>query len=211
MDELAKSEAKPRRARKQASIMEAARDLFLADGYERTSVDAIAARAGVSKRTVYDYYGDKQALLVAVLDAAGQSLMVSVNGAIEQHLRDVDDLEAALTAFARQVATDTFASSDFVVLRRLLFVESSHLPDLSGLPIANAPEDALARCFQQLTEAGRVHAPDARLAADHFIALTFLLALDNSPTGPTTATGRVDQVITAGVPAFLRAYAAPRP
>ena len=41
--------------------------LFARDGYERTSVDAIAAEAGVSKRTVYSHYGDKENLFLLVL------------------------------------------------------------------------------------------------------------------------------------------------
>ena len=44
---------------KQTAILDAAERLFVADGYELTSVDAIAAAAGVSKRTVYDHFGDK--------------------------------------------------------------------------------------------------------------------------------------------------------
>ena len=45
-------------APKRAAIMTAAWDLFVADGFERTSVDAVAARAAVSKRTGYDSFGD---------------------------------------------------------------------------------------------------------------------------------------------------------
>ncbi|WP_081745997.1 TetR/AcrR family transcriptional regulator [Paenibacillus sp. FSL H7-689] len=43
---------------KRAKIIAAARDLFLSDGFDRSSADAVATKAGVSKRTVYDYYGD---------------------------------------------------------------------------------------------------------------------------------------------------------
>ena len=56
---------------KRSAILTAARDLFLADGFDRSSVDAVAARAGVSKRTVYDYFGDKEALLLLSSRAQG--------------------------------------------------------------------------------------------------------------------------------------------
>jgi len=55
---------------KRAAIESAAHALFLRDGYARTSVDAVAREAGVSKRTVYDYYGDKQRLF---LDEIGRA------------------------------------------------------------------------------------------------------------------------------------------
>ena len=53
--------------RKHHAIAGAALVLFARDGYERTSVDAIAAEAGVSKRTVYSHYGDKENLFLLVL------------------------------------------------------------------------------------------------------------------------------------------------
>ena len=53
--------------RKHDAIAAAALVLFARDGYDRTSVDAIAAEAGVSKRTVYGHYGDKESLFLLVL------------------------------------------------------------------------------------------------------------------------------------------------
>ena len=53
--------------RKHEMIASAALALFSRDGYERTSVDAIAAEAGVSKRTIYNRYGDKENLFLSVL------------------------------------------------------------------------------------------------------------------------------------------------
>ena len=52
---------------KRTAIESAALALFLRDGFARTSVDAVAREAGVSKRTVYDYYGDKQTLFLDVV------------------------------------------------------------------------------------------------------------------------------------------------
>jgi len=54
---------------KRRAIMDAAAQAFLREGYTRASVDAIAAAAGVSKQTVYNHFGDKERLLVAVTAA----------------------------------------------------------------------------------------------------------------------------------------------
>lgn len=57
------------RGEKRAELVVAARRLFLADGYEATSISALAAAAGVASNTVYWYFTDKDDVLVAVLDA----------------------------------------------------------------------------------------------------------------------------------------------
>lgn len=49
-----------------AAILDAARELFLANGYAGTSVKAIAKRAEVAEQTVYNAFGDKASLLFAV-------------------------------------------------------------------------------------------------------------------------------------------------
>ena len=53
---------RPKDLAKRASILEAAGRMFLQQGYERVSMDQIAAEAGVSKLTVYSHFGDKDTL-----------------------------------------------------------------------------------------------------------------------------------------------------
>lgn len=57
-----KSRGRPRSETKRREILDAAVDLFTRNGYEGTSVDDIAAAAGVSKQTVYSHYGSKENL-----------------------------------------------------------------------------------------------------------------------------------------------------
>jgi TetR/AcrR family transcriptional regulator, regulator of autoinduction and epiphytic fitness len=53
--------------RKRSAIIDAAIDEFRTAGYEATSMDRIAARAGASKRTVYNHFPSKEALFAAIL------------------------------------------------------------------------------------------------------------------------------------------------
>src|SRR3954468_5491110 len=56
------------REEKRAEIVAAATALFTESGYEETSVSKVATAAGVTTNTIYWYFADKDALLVAVLD-----------------------------------------------------------------------------------------------------------------------------------------------
>lgn len=53
----------PRKERKRQAILQAATELFIDQGYRKTSVDEVARRAGVSKGTVYLYFKNKGDLL----------------------------------------------------------------------------------------------------------------------------------------------------
>jgi TetR/AcrR family transcriptional regulator, mexJK operon transcriptional repressor len=194
-------------AAKRAAILSAARDLFLNDGFDRTSVDAVSARAGVSKRTVYDYFGDKATLLQAVVNDISDSLVGTVQRTLDGTLATVtapDQLEGAFVDFSLRIVTDMLGSADYATLLKLLGGEGH----LSEAPFKDAPEDAVAARIAVLAEAGLLEAPDPRLAADHLIALTFAVVLNrHGSTVIPAADEQVRHLVTEGVRAFLRAYA----
>src|ERR1700761_1982903 len=78
--------------RKRAAVISAAIEEFLAAGFEATSMDRIAARAGVSKRTVYNHFPGKEALFAAILQqlwdasAAGDAPVYSAKRALRGQL-----------------------------------------------------------------------------------------------------------------------------
>src|SRR5215472_5468716 len=82
--------------RKREAIARAALTLFSSDGYERTSVDAIAAEAGVSKRTVYSYYGDKENLFLSVVRDTYEGMLVRIGEIVDRVPWD-RDLTVTLT------------------------------------------------------------------------------------------------------------------
>ncbi|MHC8420681.1 TetR/AcrR family transcriptional regulator [Streptomyces sp. NB004] len=120
---------------KRAAILAAARELFLANGFDRSSVDAVAARAEVSKRTVYDYFGDKRTLLQAVVDTVGESLVTTIRRILDDTLTDVADLtetadlEDVLVAFSMRIATDMLGSAEYATLQRLVRTQAGSVPE----------------------------------------------------------------------------------
>jgi len=202
---------------KRAAILSSARLLFLRDGFERTSMDAVAQHATVSKRTVYDYYGDKARLLRDVVHGGAESLLRTVREAIDESLSDeapiatVQDLEDALVAFVGEIATTIVASTDYATVVTLVAEQRSLVPDLDKLLWSTAPEEAIAERLAHFHDVGLLHAPDARLAADHFNALTTLLAYSDQPDPVRADPDRARTSMVEGVRVFIRAYARSAP
>ena len=193
-------------APKRRAILAAARELFITEGFERSSVDAVAARAGVSKRTVYDYFGDKRTLLIAVVEDTSSTLMNSMRSAMAEYLTNVTDLEPALVGFTHRVTASTLGSSDYGALMRLMSGDSANLPEIKDHWMSDLPEEELAVRFAEFARLGLLDAPDPRLAADHFVALAFLVQLNPSGHPGTNREDVLAKSITDGVRAFLRAY-----
>ncbi|MEP6480399.1 MAG: TetR/AcrR family transcriptional regulator [Rhodoglobus sp.] len=195
---------------KRGLILDAAQDLFLADGFVRAKMDDIAARSGVTKRTAYDYYGDKQGLFTAVLDRVRARLDISIHRAIENNLVAVDDLDASLLGFARDIMTSALGSSEYATLTRLIAIASADLPTAQVHWSAAEPEEVLAARFADLHLRGLLQAPNPRRAADHFVALTLSLSLTGGGLrkGAILDGAQTDEMIRDGVRVFLRAYRA---
>jgi AcrR family transcriptional regulator len=97
---------KEQAARTRGLIIDAAAGLFVSEGYARTTVQAIAERAGVAPDTVYAVFGTKVRVLTAVLDSRlAPSGEASVMDRPESHsVRDEPDQRRQLHRFARGMA-----------------------------------------------------------------------------------------------------------
>jgi TetR/AcrR family transcriptional repressor of mexJK operon len=191
---------------KRAKIIAAARDLFLSDGFDRSSVDAVAAKAGVSKRTVYDYYGDKQNLLLAVVEDTSWAVLDMIKQGITDYLSEFEDLEQALISFCEQFVASANGSSDYSALIRLVTIEEANLPVSFLEKLDNATEEGLIRRFTEFGENGLLHVPDPELATKHFAALTFLMVFNQPKKIENFQDEQTKRIITEGVRVFLRAY-----
>lgn len=92
----------PRELRRR-HLLELATDLFAERGFEAASMDELARRAGVSKPVIYDQFGSKQGLLVAVIEALGITLNEDVAAAVGGRSEPAELLEAGSLAFFRSV------------------------------------------------------------------------------------------------------------
>src|SRR5215207_9110079 len=161
----------PRITRSRALIMAAATQAFLEHGYPGTSVDDVAAAAGVSKRTVYNVFTDKEGLFRAIIgDAIATAERFSAQFAATT---TETDAAVALTTLARELAA-LVLSGRVVPLRRLLIGEARRFPEFAAEYYERAPGRvmaAVAEALRAFDERGVLLIDDADLAAEHFAFL----------------------------------------
>lgn len=190
------------------AIAAAALRLFLRDGYERTSVDAIAAEAGVSKRTIYNRYGEKETLFLSVLRDTFTGLMEEFARIADAHLTDVTDVEQALAGYAHETAEAIVRSPERGRLIRLIIAEAPHFPAVLRQQAGSGTMSGiLAQRLAALAAAGWLQADDPHEAAEHLLALTTGQINNRSMFGVAEVSDAdVERIVTSGVRAFVRAY-----
>lgn len=202
--------AGPRAEAKRQAIVKAARALFLREGFD-ASVDAIAAEAGVSKVTVYNHFGSKEALFVGVVkDSLDAPLDDTLAAAIEG-LGDSDDLREAMVAAARAWVAEVRANPDVLALRNVVARELHRFPELAAAWHRRGTEHhhpAMARALRHLADERRLEIGDLDVAILQLYSLLVYPHLVFSAYGAEVDDDLTDRLITGGVDMFLRHYGA---
>jgi TetR/AcrR family transcriptional regulator, mexJK operon transcriptional repressor len=107
-------------------ILEVATELFLTEGYGSTSIEAVAGRAGISKRTFYHRFDDKAALFVAVV----HRIIEQIRPPPEVPLLEGTTLEEILRRLAGLILRAAL-STQAIALHRLITAESMRFPNLA--------------------------------------------------------------------------------
>ncbi len=154
---------------KRDTILAAATAAFRDEGYESTSMDRIAERAGASKRTVYNHFGSKEALFQAVVARLFEQ-STELKGVVWDPERP---LEHQLNDF---VQAKTLLSEDTSArcLTRVVLGVYIKQPELLHEVITRATGDEsfLIGWLRAAHQAGRLSVPDPELAAHMFSQMT---------------------------------------
>ncbi|MGW6708045.1 TetR/AcrR family transcriptional regulator [Streptomyces sp. NPDC054956] len=196
------------------AIAEAAYAEFVTGGYTAASVDAIAARATVSKPTVYKHFGTKERLFLAVVGAALGGAYAGLRPC-PAALASAPDLRAALVE-VQYDWTRRLVCDELMALRRLVIGEAGRFPQLGRLWYERsraAIDLPLAAAVDELRGCGRLAVADVELAVRQLLAVTVSvpqLARTLDPGyAPTDAELRA--VVAGGVDVFLARYAVRSP
>ena len=157
--------AKRDTSRKRNTILDAASAVFREEGFEATSMDRIAERAGASKRTVYNHFPSKDALFEAVM-----ARFLSEIATLKQIAYDPDrDLEEQLAQFAQSklqiVENPAWMGLMMVGLGQLIRDPSLVQKNLGQ---ASTGEEYLVAWLQAATDDGRLHVAEPTVAAEVF-------------------------------------------
>lgn len=201
----------PKASGKRAAILDAAKRAFVRDGVGAVSIDGIAMDAGVSRQTIYNQLGDKDQLLVAVIEDVTTRSSAQLMSVVATFPEKPDDVESALTEFGIRLLGRCMCDLDGRALAWLMEREAKRHPDLFATWKAYGPgEDwpIISACFARLARDGYLDLDDASVAARHFVALinADLPKEDGPCSRPSEAALR--KAAATGVKTFLRAFGA---
>jgi AcrR family transcriptional regulator len=201
-----------RSAAKHEAITEAALGVFLREGYARSSVDAIAADAGVSKRTIYNHFHDKRDLFLTIVSQSSGVLAADHAVIAARHLGQAKDVRAALVGFGDEWLSPKGRRADHAALIRLLIGEAAHFPDAarawSDSGSRRVVQD-LAAHLRGLADQGLLAIGEGgeETAAEHYLALVRGQANSRSFFGALALSdGELGEIVRSGVDAFLRVH-----
>jgi AcrR family transcriptional regulator len=184
------------------ALLDKALDLFLEQGFERTSIDAITAAAGMAKRTVYARYGDKTTLFKAALKRAIEEWIVPVERLREA---EVDGLEDTLLAIG-QILIANIMSPAGLRLLRLTNSESGRMPEIGAynLKLGTEPTLAyLADLFDRHLGRGGAGFPEGEDAAMAYLNLVVGGPSNAAAWGVNLTPAEVDHQLRYSVKLFL--------
>jgi AcrR family transcriptional regulator len=194
---------------KRRAIMDGALTLFARDGYTRAGLDAIAAQAGVSNRTIYNHFTDKAELFQTVIQESTERVADTMIAIMDRHLGKIVDPEADLIAFGRELIT--VLTSDLAphfALVRQINAEIEHIPPAAlRVWTENGPlrtRRALADLLTRGADRIGLELDDPLRAAGH---LMLLVSVDNlTDRGQLHDEAAFEAMVRAGVKTFLHGY-----
>ena len=196
---------RPKDLGKRASILEAAKRMFIEQGYNGVSMDTIAAQAGVSKLTVYSHFGDKETLFTEAVKSKCVEMLPDALFVTDAEAPLREQLLGIACAFFDLVNSEAALS----VQRVMMAPETDdRLREMFWQAGPKRTTDALAEFLGTRVARGELDIDDVELAAIQFMTLVKGELHMNMMCGcqpPSPLDTRTH--LAASVDFFLRAYA----
>lgn len=191
-------------ARTRAAILKTAAALFLERGYGGTSMDLIAAEAGVARQTIYNQFDSKEALFRAIFSALADDAMLPLAVAARRGA----SVRAALLRLARSHVAGVLSPAR-LALHRLVVAEAVHFPEL-GRAIYDAGAARvvaqLAEFLREQTRLGHLAVAEPEAAAEQFFSMVTGFQQFRGLMGVHAPGAEIEARTEEAVDTFLRAF-----
>ncbi|SCM71301.1 Transcriptional regulator [uncultured Pleomorphomonas sp.] len=191
---------------KRRQILDGAREVFRAKGYEGAAMDAIAKAAGVSKGTLYVYFTNKDELFEELITDEKRELAAALDAFEPTEGSFRDNLRAFAISFNELLTGENHMSSIRMVVGAV-----EKFPAVGAMFFRAGAERGTTRlteAFARAIEDGRLKPCDPAVAAQHFIALCTSEVMKKSLFGcglrPTPE--GVERIVDNGLDVFMAYY-----
>lgn len=193
--------------RKREAILQAAIAEFRSSGFEITSMDKIAATAGVSKRTVYNHFPSKEELFSEILNRLWNSITAEQDMPYSPQTPLREQLQTLLQAKLHMLADENFLD-----LARIAIAATIHSPERAQDMVSRMGqrEEGLTAWIRQAQADGRLNPVEPAFAAQqmHGLLKTFAFWPQVSMGQPSLTEQEQTQVIESALDMFLSRYQA---
>jgi AcrR family transcriptional regulator len=193
---------------KRRQIVEGARAIFLARGFDAASMSDIARAAGVSKGTLYVYFDNKEQLFEAIVH---EECLVHAEGVFDLDPKD-HDVEGTLTRLGTSFVEFLCRPDKASALRTVVAI-ADRMPEIGKVFYETGPAVGIAKLATYLraqTETGQLAIADCDIAAAQYLdsckSTLFMPVMFNFREAPDAQA--IKYVVGIAVHTFLRAYRA---
>ena len=205
MSSEGKKAGRPADTAKREAMIAAASRAFFDHGFAATSIEQVAADAGVSKVTVYNHFGDKRGLFTAAVECECEKMRDQFAAAPDMRgsLRDrLIAIGEAMVSF--------LSRPEMVQFERRIAAETEHEPEIGAAFLAAGPhrmKAAFAGLMRAMNDAGEVEIDDVELAVEQFASMCKGMGDLERRFGHPRDSVRDRQRIEGAVEVFCKAYA----
>lgn len=174
-------------------ILEAARDLFLEQGYAATSMDQVAGRARISKTTLYTRFPSKEALFESTIRwrCSEHGMVFTPDSFAELPIAE------ALVAIARRFL-DLLDSPEAARVEQVIIGESVRFPEIARIFVEAAPAQTIQTVSAFMAHAmaqGKLTSGDPVLMARHFLMVVKAHSAGGDPACPMPMPAPVEATV----------------
>lgn len=157
---------------KREQILQGATRVFLQHGYAGTSMDRVAAAAGVSKQTIYSHFQDKEGLFTALIERVTTRQLQAELGA--------EPLQDQPSVLLRHIAQGFLAKrndQEYISLLKVVIAESARFPELAQLYTRTVIQPARQQLSAYFELHSELKVPDPEAMTQIFLGSLFAFIL----------------------------------